>query len=327
MGIREGPSTSGASALFDQASEHWKHMRAAESAKDDEKKLSEIMEVIRLCQQAISADKNQGNAYVLLTSALFVSCSPRANTEMLGKYASGVIHKWRTLAEKQGLWRVPRIYEFEVNYQGLSSPGDYELGVSLYALLMACWQKGPGFFGTEKEAEASMAILGSLYGDFVTSPRSYEEVRQAVAGAVSTRLPNVAPAPTPDGVHVKETPNWEWSAYHCRKEHGAAHYAAALSEARPSAKVRFFLTHGIDILGQRTGNDPIVRKLASQKWWAPRLLKYSEFRTLSEKAHRVATELAHTDIILPQYRPYYPLAARDIIHMLEDIWQTAEITW
>lgn len=163
MGILDrlfGPAKKGSSGLFNQANHHWQVMKEALLKGDDTKAQWALLEVVRLCQEAIAADpQKEGNAYVLLTNALLRASQvfPATDEELLIRYAAACIHTWWTLPHKS--WPI-------------TSKNNYELGIRWFQEIQQKMHNAGS-----ANPEATMAEYVSLYGGSVTSPSGFESVR------------------------------------------------------------------------------------------------------------------------------------------------------
>lgn len=164
MGILDrlfGPAKKGSSGLFNQANGQWQVLKDALLRDDDARAQAALLEVVRLCQEAIAADpQKEGNAYVLLTNALLRGGQvyQNANEELLTKYAAACIYSWWTLPHKG--WPI-------------TSKNNYEIGTRWY-------QEAVERLGGSATAESTMAQYGGLYGELITSPAGFEDVRTAL---------------------------------------------------------------------------------------------------------------------------------------------------
>ena len=93
MGIFDwlfGPWKRGSSGLFNQANQHWQMMKQALLSGHEWQAQLELLEVVRLCQEAIQASpQKEGDAYVLLANALLRGNQiyDDADENLLVKYA------------------------------------------------------------------------------------------------------------------------------------------------------------------------------------------------------------------------------------------------
>jgi hypothetical protein len=121
--------------LFNQANEQWRKAKHFSSEGNDEKVKEACVEVVSLCQQALSADPKEGDAYVLLANALMATAhiwniSPTQEIyESLLSRSAAVIHLWYCLPHRgypitknkeigDGLWK--RILEELMHEKALS---------------------------------------------------------------------------------------------------------------------------------------------------------------------------------------------------------------
>jgi hypothetical protein len=158
-----GKAAQGSSGLFNQANEQWQLLKQAMLNDDQGKAQAGLVEVIRLCQEAIAADpQKEGNSYVMLTNALLRAdrAFPSADKELLLKYAAACIHIWNLLPHKS--WPV-------------TSKSNHELGIRWLGEI----QQNLRTSGSTNP-EATMAEYASLYGQLITSPKSFDAVRNAL---------------------------------------------------------------------------------------------------------------------------------------------------
>ncbi len=92
--------------LFNQANEQWQRRQHFLLEGNDEKAREACVEVVRLCQQTLSINTKEGDAYVLLANALISSAykwntpSTREMYEVLSSRAAAVIHLWYCLPHR-----------------------------------------------------------------------------------------------------------------------------------------------------------------------------------------------------------------------------------
>jgi hypothetical protein len=92
--------------LFNYANERWHQRQRFLLDGDEEKARKACVEVIRLCQLSIEADRRIGDAYVMLANALSVAASrvprnlDRESYEFLLSRAAAVIHFWYSLPHR-----------------------------------------------------------------------------------------------------------------------------------------------------------------------------------------------------------------------------------
>ena len=90
--------------MFNQANQHWQVMKQALLAGNATTAQSALLEVVRLCQEAIAADPlKAGDAYVLLTNAILRAPQvySTGDEELLMKYAAACIHTWLDFAPQR----------------------------------------------------------------------------------------------------------------------------------------------------------------------------------------------------------------------------------
>lgn len=94
-----------AAKLFNEANKYWVKAGKSFQAKDEPKLVKDLVEVIKLCQLSIEADKQYGDSYVLLADALLLAGTfdPRKGRErswFLVTRAAAVIHAWYSLPHR-----------------------------------------------------------------------------------------------------------------------------------------------------------------------------------------------------------------------------------
>ncbi len=168
MGILEklfGPAKKSSSGLFNQATDSWQVMKQALLRNDAAEAQSALLEVVRLCQEAVSADPHkEGNAYVLLTNALLRASQvyPEADEELLTSYAAACIHTWWTLPHKN--WPT-------------TSKTNQEIGIRWYQEIQQELRNAGSV-----NPQAAMVEYATLYGTLLTSPAGFETFKGTLEG-------------------------------------------------------------------------------------------------------------------------------------------------
>lgn len=170
-------ATKNSDGLFNQAVQHWEVMKAALFEGNGDRAQSALLEVVRLCQEAIAADPQKaGDAYVLLTNALLKASQvyTTGDEQLLTKYSAACIYFWWTLPHKE--WPI-------------TLRNNYQTGLRWYQEVLQRLEQA----GSTNPASA-MAECGSLYGKLITSPAGFEGVETALM-----RITPDAEVPKADG--------------------------------------------------------------------------------------------------------------------------------
>ena len=159
------PPAGSSAGLFNAANQHWQAQQKMAEVRDEDRQRQELLEVIRLCQQAIQASRNEGDAYVLLANAFIASSSLVEHDELksalLLDYAAAAVQKW---------WTLP--------YNKYPVTKNYEVGVLMYERIANRIQQTQKC--SQSQVDAFMADCCCTYGDTVICPGDYEIIQKAI---------------------------------------------------------------------------------------------------------------------------------------------------
>jgi len=154
-------------ASFNKANEQWRRAKFYSLGGNDEKVKEACLEVVRLCQQAISVDSKNGDAYVLLANAL-IQFAGRCNLpsdekryHFLLTRAASVIHFWHCLP-----------------YRGYPITKNKEIGERLWRNILEQLMHDKGL--AENPAIALMDSYKDNFAAETISPSSFTEIRGVV---------------------------------------------------------------------------------------------------------------------------------------------------
>jgi hypothetical protein len=150
--------------LFNQANEHWRHRQRSLIENNEAAAREECVEVIRFCQQSISANKKNGDAYVLLGNAL-LSASSRSTSpsdrDALHAKAVAVIHEWYCLP-----------------HRGYPITKNTAMGEKLWRIVVDEMMKDKSL--AEKDAVRLMESYRSTSAAHALSPDSLDDIMRAI---------------------------------------------------------------------------------------------------------------------------------------------------
>ncbi len=162
--------------LFNQANEHWHRHQSFLLDGNDERATEACVEVVRLCQQAISASPKNGDAYVLLANAL-ISGAYRCNLpldqkryEFLLTRAAAVIHFWYCLP-----------------HRGYPITRNKEIGERLWRSILEQLMYDKAL--TENPVIALMSSYKDNFAAEAISPSSFLQIREIVLQTVKMQEP------------------------------------------------------------------------------------------------------------------------------------------